>query len=259
MLSPSEIVASIEKSSLQKIGFSANKTLLLAFLAGAYIAIGGLLSISIGYGFPGISQFNPGLQKLLSGTFFPIGLILVVVAGAELFTGNNAVLIPSLLNRSYGISKLLKNWTTVYIGNFAGALFVAYFLTYLTGIFDVEPWHGSIIKLAETKTSLSFGNAFLRGVGCNWLVCLAVWLGTASTDMTGKCLGIWFPVMCFVALGFEHSIANMFFIPIGMMVGADVSVSGFIFGNLVPVTLGNIAGGAMFVGAYYWYVYKRCC
>ncbi|MEG1573591.1 MAG: formate/nitrite transporter family protein [Bacteroidales bacterium] len=258
MLSPSEIVTSIEKSSLQKITFSLNKTFWLAFLAGAYIALGGLLSISLGYGFPGITYNNPGVQKVISGLFFPIGLILVVIAGAELFTGNNAVLIPSLLNRSYGISKLLRNWVTVYIGNFTGALFVAYFLTYLTGIFNSEPWHNSIINMTETKISFSFGNAFLRGVGCNWLVCLAVWLGSASTDMTGKCLGLWLPVMCFVAIGFEHCIANMFFIPLGMMMGANVTISEFLIENLIPVTFGNIVGGALFVGAYYWYVYKRC-
>ncbi len=256
-LSPREVLATAENSALQKIAFSTGKTILLAFLAGVYIAMGGLLSLVVGYGFPEITAHNPGMQRLLSGAMFPLGLILVVFAGAELFTGNNAVLIPGLFNRKYGIGPILRNWALVYAGNFVGAFFFVYVMAHLAGIVTPEPWHSAIVNIAEAKTSMPWSTVFIKGIGANWFVCLAVWLGMSCRSAAGKFIGLWFPVMCFVALGYEHSIANMFFIPLGMLQGAEVSVGTFVTHNLIPATLGNIVGGAFFVGGLYWWAYGK--
>ena len=253
---PPEIPLQAEALALQKVKKPACKTLILGFLGGAYISMGGLFSVIISYGFPEWTATNPGLQKLLMGATFPIGLMLVVFAGAELFTSNNATFIPGVLNKRYSWRKVMKNWSLVWLSNFVGALFFAYVLVFLTKIIVDDPWQSGIIHLAEAKTSYPWHIIFLKGIGANWLVCLAIWLGLASRTPTGKMLGIWFPVMCFVAIGFEHSIANMFFIPLGMLQGADISLATFICGNLIPATLGNIVGGVLFVGGAHWYVNK---
>ncbi|MFQ7502056.1 MAG: formate/nitrite transporter family protein [Alistipes finegoldii] len=222
----------------------AGKTLLLAFLAGAYIAMGGLFSLMAGFGFPGVAE-APGLQRLLSGLVFPLGLILVVFAGAELFTGNNAVLVPGALGRRYGWG-VARNWTLVWMGNFAGAL-SSPILVVLPGVLSSEMWREAACNIAQAKVSLPWSTVFLRGVGANSLVCLAVWLGM-SQRRAGTYAGAVFPIMCFVVIGYEHCIANMFFIPLGMLLGAPVSAAELFAGNLVPATLGNIVGGGLFVG-----------
>ena len=254
---PSEIIAQAERTALNKISLSFPRTLVAAMLAGIYIAMGGLLSLLIGYGFPEWTAGNPGLQKLLSGCMFPLGLILVVLAGAELFTGNNAVLIPGFMKKKYGIMPILKNWTIVYIGNFIGAIFFVYIMVWCTGIVDADPWKSAIVQIAQAKVNMSGGVVFLKGIGANWLVCLAVWLGFGAHSTAGKMMGLWFPVMCFVAIGYEHSIANMFFIPLGMLQGAAISWCDFILANLIPATFGNIVGGALFVGCIYSYLYTK--
>lgn len=254
---PAEIVAQAERATLNKISLSFPRTLVAAMLAGIYIAMGGLLSLLIGYGFPEWTAGNPGLQKLLSGCMFPLGLILVVLAGAELFTGNNAVLIPGFMKKKYGIMPILKNWTIVYIGNFIGAIFFVYVMVWCTGIVDADPWKSAIVQIAQAKVNMSGWVVFLKGIGANWLVCLAVWLGFSAHSTAGKMMGLWFPVMCFVAIGYEHSIANMFFIPLGMLQGAAISWNDFILANLIPATFGNIVGGALFVGCIYSYLYTK--
>lgn len=250
---PSRVIEIAESAAEVKLNRPLGKLVVAGILAGVYIAMGGTLSLIIGYGFPEITAANPAMQRLLSGMMFPLGLILVVFAGAELFTGNNAVLIPGLMNRRYGISVVLRNWMIVYCSNFAGALFFAYLMVYQAGLLS-EVWRNAIVSMAEFKTSMPWMIVFVKGIGANWFVCLAVWLGFASQSAIGKIFGLWFPVMCFVALGYEHSIANMFFIPLGMMCGADVSVVDFLINNLIPATLGNIIGGALFVGCVYWYL-----
>ena len=219
---PKEVLALAQKSATGKMQLPAGKTLLLAFLAGAYIAMGGLFSLMAGFGFPGVAE-APGLQRLLSGLVFPLGLILVVFAGAELFTGNNAVLVPGALGRRYGWGKVLRNWGLVYAGNFIGAAFFAYFLVVLPGVLSSELWREAACNVAQAKVSMPWLTVFLRGVGANWLVCLAVWLGLSTDDAAGRMMGLFFPVMCFVVIGYEHCIANMFFIPLGMMLGAPVT------------------------------------
>ncbi len=240
-----------KQSGCAKAAFSTRRTLLMACMAGIYISMGAAFSLILGFGFPELTQGNPGLQRLLSGIAFPLGLILVVMVGAELFTGNNAVLIPGFMLKKFGLRPLLRNWTLVYIGNFIGSLFFAYTMIYLTEISAADPWHSAIIRIAEGKVQLSWLVVFMRGIGANWMVCLAVWLGLSAPSAGGKILALWFPIFCFVALGFEHSIANMFFIPLGMMEGADVSIGDFVCRNLIPATLGNIVGGAVFVGMAY--------
>ena len=225
MKSPAEIVASTYATAEAKTSLSLTNMILLGFLAGVYIAMGGTLATLAGGGFGAAAAGNPVLPKLLSGFFFPLGIILVVIAGAELFTGNCAVLIPAAMQGRVRWGRVLLGWGVVWCANFLGAL--------------------------------SWGEAFVRGVGANWFVCLAIWLATAADTMSGKMMGLWCPVMAFVVMGFEHSIANMYYIPTGMMYGAEVSLSQLLLDNLLPVTLGNIVGGALFVGALYGRIYGR--
>jgi formate/nitrite transporter len=186
-----------------------------------------------------------------------LGLILCVIAGADLFTGNTAYFIPPVASRRMPFSALLKNWSLVYLGNFIGSVFVAWLLAWHTGLFAKEPWLGSLFGIAEAKTSAPFLTVFAKGIGANWLVALAVWSAFAAKDVTGKIMAIWFPVMAFVAMGFEHSVANMFFMPAAIFYGAEVTWTQFLVNNLLPATLGNIVGGALFTGGLYWYAYGR--
>ena len=254
---PKQIVEIVSDVAKTKAATSTSKTLILAFLAGAYIAIGGLLAVIIGGGIPGIAAQNPGIQKLLMGAAFPVGLMLCTIAGADLFTGNTAYFIPPVMNRKLSVRDMLRNWGLVYVANFIGALFVAYFLVTLTGVFAKSPWQDSIYALADAKTSAPFYKVFFKGVGANWLVALAMWFAYAAKDITSKMFGMWFPVMAFVAIGFEHSIANMFFIPAAIFNGAPIGWTDFIINNLIPATLGNIFGGSILVGLLYWMVYGR--
>lgn len=224
-------------------------------LAGAYIALGGILSLIVGYGFPELTAGNPAMQRLLSGCMFPIGLILVVILGAELFTGNNALLIPSYLKGRHGFSTVLLNWLLVYIGNFIGAIAFTTILVYACGLTASDPWHSASIRIAEAKVSMSWLTVFFKGIGANWCVCLAVWLALSGKTFIEKAVGCWIPVMAFVALGYEHSIANMFFIPLGIMEGADINVINAIWVNFIPATLGNIVGGAVLVGGVNAYIH----
>lgn len=255
---PKEVIECAIRAGANKVETSSGnygKFAVLSMLAGVYIAFGGILSLTIGFGFPEITAGNPGLQRLLSGCMFPIGLILVVVLGAELFTGNNALLIPSYMAKRHSFAAVVKNWTLVYIGNFVGAMAFTYLFVHLCGLTGSEPYHSAIIKIAETKVSMSWMTVFLKGIGANWCVCLAVWLALSGHSLTEKMAGCWLPVMAFVALGYEHSIANMFFIPAGMLEGAKVTVTEAITTNFIPATLGNIAGGAIMVGLAHAYLH----
>lgn len=257
MNTPKEVIEIVNKLAINKGSYKVSKTLILAFLAGAYIAFGGLLAIIVGGGAPGIAASNPGITKFLFGATFPLGLILVVVVGAELFTGNNAYFFPNILNKKQPLSHMLKNWGLVYVGNFIGAVFVAYVITYLTHIVSSEPYVNSVYNVAIGKTSHTFLVTFLKGIGANWLVCLAVWQGMAAKSTSGKVLAIWFPVMAFVTMGFEHSIANMYFIPLAIFEGVDITWTTFLVKNLIPATLGNIVGGGLFVGVIYGYIFGK--
>ena len=227
-----------------------------AIAAGAFIAIGGILSLMVGFGFPGITVDNPSMCKLLAGIMFPIGLILVVVLGAELFTGNNAMLIPAYMERHYSFKDVLANWTLVYLGNFVGAVGFTYLFVYLAGLTASDPWHSAIISIGIAKTSMPWGVVLLKGIGANWFVCLGVWLALSGHSLLEKAFGCWLPVMAFVVLGYEHCIANMFYLPLAMLEGAPVGIGECLWRNLIPATIGNIIGGAVFVGCLHWYLHR---
>lgn len=257
MRTPAEIVEYVNKSAKSKAATPTRKLLALAFLAGVYISMGALLSVVIGYGFGGVAQSNPAIVKLFMGATFPVGLIMIVLAGGELFTGCCAYFIPNVMNRRQKVSTAVRYCTIVWIMNFVGALFFGYFIVYLAEVSHYAPTIDGFMKIAAAKTANPFYVTVLKGIGANWLVCLAVWLGMSSKSVSGKILGIWFPVMTFVAIGFEHSVANMFFLPVAMFEGCDLSVGELFTSNLLPATLGNIIGGALFVGFAYYYLYDR--
>ena len=254
---PKEITEATLDAGGAKVGLTPATTIIQAIQAGAFIAFGGALSLIIGFGFPELTAGNPSLQRLLSGCMFPIGLILVVILGAELFTGNNALLMPGLMKRRFTTKDVLRNWVLVYLGNFAGAIAFCYLLVYSVGLTAAEPYHSSIIGMAQAKVSMPWMTVMLKGIGANWCVCLAVWLALAGKTTLEKMAGCFLPVMAFVALGYEHSIANMFFIPLGMMEGAEVTAGTFVTANLIPATIGNILGGAIFVGCVNAWVHLR--
>jgi len=253
---PPAIMETVSVVGEGKTKMTWDKILVLGFLAGAYIAFGGFLAVIAAAGNPWPGEL-PGLQKLVFGAVFPVGLMLVVIGGAELFTGNCMLPTIACLNKRGNWRGLLKNWAGSYAGNFIGGIFVAYFLGIATGLLLKDPWMSYMVEIAQAKCRLSFTQAFLRGVGCNWLVCLALWLASGSDNIIGKIFAIQFPIMAFVTLGFEHSVANMFFIPAGMFIANEISWKMFLFNNLLPVTLGNIVGGVFFVSILYYCVYGK--
>lgn len=249
-----EIINTAISAGRAKASKATSTLLAQAVLAGMFISLGGLLSVYLGYGVPGLSAANPAVQRLLSGLAFPVGLFLIVLFGGELFTGNNAVLIPALARRHYGFGAVLRNWTLVWLGNLAGALAFTTLFIWMAGLVDGSPWREAIQAIAVAKTSLPASQIVLRAVGANWCVCLAVWLALGVKTMPQKALACWIPVAAFVILGYEHSIANMFFIPCGMLAGADVTMADAAR-NILWATLGNILGGALMVGALFHRLY----
>ena len=236
---------------------SFGRLMALAIAAGAYIALGGALSFVVGNGMPGISAANPAIAKLMSAVMFPIGLILIVVLGGELFTGNNALLMPPLIKKRVGLARVAANWALVYCGNAVGAVAFAAVMVWGVGLPAPEPWHTAAVNLGVAKCSMPWLTVFVKGIGANWCVCLAVWLALSGHSLIEKMAGCFLPVMGFVALGYEHSIANMFFVPLAMLEGSPVGVGQFITANLIPATLGNIAGGALFVGSLFSWIHLR--
>jgi len=252
---PKQITEEFAASGIYKSSLSTSKFALIAILGGVFIAFGGLLSVMVAGGIPGIGAANPGLIKFIAGALFPIGLIMVSIAGADLFTSDCTAFTLPLLQKKIKAVTFVKFLVLSYLFNFIGTQIVAYFLSSGIGYFSHEPWQSYLHHYSEAKVNQDFWTVFIKGIGANWLVCLGMFMGYASKDITGKCIGIWIPVMLFVTLGYEHSIANMFFIPAAIYSGADILWSCFIFQNLVPATLGNVIGGVVFVGCVYWYLY----
>lgn len=250
---PVEIAAIVEASSVKKVRQSTLNLVVLGMLAGVYIGFGALFAALVLTD----SALGFGITRLVAGLAFSIGLVLVVVGGAELFTGNNLIVI-AWVDHQISLLQLLRNWVLVYAANFAGALALVMAVT-TTGILELGGGGlgETIAASAVGKVELSIGAAFGRGVLANVLVCLAVWLATAAHTVTGKVVAIVMPVSAFVALGFEHSVANMFILPMGILAGADGLGVAAVAGNLVPVTLGNIVGGSGLVAMAYWTVTLR--
>ena len=244
---PAEIAALIETAGVAKAALPLHRMATLAMLAGAFIGFGAAFwCVAMAGADPG---FGP--HRVLGGAVFALGLILVVVGGAELFTGN-ALMVMATVDRRIGLGALLRNWGVVWLGNLVGAAGLALAFG-LSGLLE-GPMGEVAARSAAAKAALSPVEAFVRGALCNALVCLAVWLSFAARTATDKILGVLWPVAGFVALGLEHSVANMFLFPAGLWAGADVTAAGVV-GNLAWVTLGNVAGGAGGVALAYRYAY----
>lgn len=219
-----------------------SKIFKLGIVSGAHIGFGSYLAITVGGACPGIAQTNPGLQKIIFGAFgLPFGLIMTLVTGGELFTGNTALVTAAVQEGKATYKDLAKSWSSSYLGNFVGSLILA-FLAFKSGTLGNAP---ASVAIASAKCSLDFGTAFVRGILCNWLVCMAVYMASGCASMVGKMTAVWFPISAFVALGLDHSVANMFIIPLGIMRGAEITLGQMFIKNLIPVTLGNIVGGAI--------------
>ena len=259
-LNPVETTQQIADNGRRILTQPLSRTWVLSLLAGFYIAFGAELSILVTS--DTAEHFGFGISRLLGGSVFSLGLMLVVICGAELFTGNS-LLTKAALHGHIPWIKILENWGVVVLGNLVGSLILAWLMV------QSELWQtGRIaehaIAIAATKCELSFGVALVRGILCNWLVCLAVFMATAARDIPGKMLACYVPIMAFVASGFEHSVANMYFIPNGLLLKSELGLDlpsltwpNFFVNNLVPVTLGNILGGVVFVGFAYWFTYLK--
>ena len=272
-LLPPEMAKKAEEAGVVKANLGKRRMFALAVLAGAFIALGAIFATTVTTGAAGSLTF--GVTKLLGGLVFSLGLILVVVAGAELFTGNNLI-VMAWAARKVSTAKLLRNWVIVYLGNFVGAIltvglmFVSGQYTFASGAVGLNA-----LNIANGKIGFGFLQAVALGALCNALVCLAVWLCLSARTTTDKILAIIFPITAFVAAGFEHSVANMFFVPMGLFIKAwagpafweaagttaaaypNLTWTNFLVHNLLPVTIGNIIGGALMVGLVYWFIYLR--
>ncbi|MBQ9971944.1 MAG: formate/nitrite transporter family protein [Firmicutes bacterium] len=271
-LKPAEILDVTIETGKAKASGSFGKLFVLGILAGAFIAFAAEGSNMAAFNLLA-SPDTYGLGKCLAGSIFGTGLMLVVLAGGELFTGNTLIM-AAVADKQVTLARMLRNWIIVYIGNLAGSLLIAYMIN-ASGQLDSSAGllGGMTIKIAAGKCGLSFLKAFVLGIMCNWLVCLAVWLSFGADTMSGKILGIFFPIWLFITSGFEHSVANMYYIPAGIMAKsnelyvtmsglsaealAGLNVQNFLIANLLPVTLGNIVGGAGFVALAYFYAYKK--
>ncbi len=270
---PPKMAKKAETVGVKKVQLNGWNMLALAILAGAFIALGSIFYTTVTAGLKAVLPY--GIIKLLGGLVFCLGLILVIVAGAELFTGN-ALIVMAWAGGKIKTRQLLKNWGIVYLGNFIGALTTVVLLFFSKQYFFNQGKIGlHMLEIAQAKCQLDFVQAMFLGILCNALVCLAVWLCFSARTTTDKILAILFPITAFVAAGFEHSIANMYFIPAGLVVKsfaapefweligssaadfANLTWSNFFVKNLLPVTIGNIIGGGFLVGIVYWFIYRR--
>lgn len=243
---PAALYAGAVAAGVAKASKSWADIFQLGIVSGCHIAFGAYLALAVGGACPGIAAENPGLQKIIFGAFgLPFGLIMTLVSGGELFTGNTALVGAAAMEGKVSPKDLTKNWVASYAGNFVGSLLLAY-LAFKSGTLGNGP---ASVALATAKSSLPFDVAFVRGILCNWLVCMAVYMASGASSLAGKMVAVWFPISAFVALGLDHSIANMFIIPLGIMRGADITYKTMFVKNLIPVTLGNIVGGLLCVMA----------
>lgn len=259
-LTPAETVRAIVDNGRRVLTQSRSRTFALSLLAGLYIGCGAQLATVVTQ--DAVQFLGKGATAFLGGSVFSLGLMLVVICGAELFTGNS-LLVSAALHGEITWGKVLDNWVLVITGNFIGSLLFALLM------YEARLWNnGSLaahgIAIANAKCSLGFGAAFVRGILCNWLVCLAVFMATAARDICGRMLACYAPIMAFVASGFEHSVANMYFIPTGLLLAGatgqqlpNLTWTNFLIANLLPVTAGNIVGGVVFVAGAYWYIHLR--
>jgi formate/nitrite transporter len=259
-LTPAETVRAIVENSRRVNTQPHAQTAVLSLLAGFYIAFGAQLATVVTQ--DAAAHVGVGIARLLGGSVFSLGLMLVVICGAELFTGNS-LLAKAALHGEISWRKLGENWLIVLLGNLVGSLFFAW-LMLRSNLWQTGQLADHAVAIAAGKCRQPFDVALIRGILCNWLVCLAVFMATAARDVAGKLLACYAPIMAFVASGFEHSIANMYFIPTGLLLAdrlgrqePDLTWGGFFLDNLLPVTLGNVIGGVIFVAFAYWFVHLR--
>jgi formate/nitrite transporter len=250
--SPQKITQISVETGIKKSKTTLSSLLVLGFLAGAFIAIGFLLDIRVTAMMP--KEWG-SFAGLIGATVFPVGLILVVLAGGELLTGNMMTLPIAWFAKKISFAAIMKNWGIVLLANFVGSIFVAYFFGHIVGLTETGAFLDKTVAIAQAKVDEHFFEAFISAIGCNWLVALGVWLAYGSEDYIGKIVGIWFPVMAFVAIGFQHVVANMFVIPAAIFSG-HLTWSQY-FPNFIAVLLGNIVGGAVFVGLAYFLAYRN--
>ena len=245
---PKEILSVWIQNSKNKAALSPLKMVLLGMLAGIYIGFGCHVFVLA------TAAETTVLTKLIGAALFPAGLMMVIFCGAELFTGNNLMTL-AVMSGDISLKDMLRNWGLVYLGNFIGSVLLAFLLA-KSGLYT-DAAAARAIALASSKASMPFAEALIRGILCNILVVLACWFQAGAKEMAGKILAVWFPITLFVFAGFEHSVANMTYIPLGMFLGADVSVVSFLLGSLLPVTIGNLIGGALFIPAVYTTCYRK--
>jgi len=267
-----EIAQTISDAGVARASAPFRRLFILGLLAGAYIAFVASASTMAAFGLLA-DPATSGFGRCLAGIIFPGGLVMIVLAGGELFTGNTMMLLP-LAQRRIRLAGLLRNWSIVYFANLIGTVFVAWLIVFSGQLNAGEHLLGGVtIRVAAFKCSLAFSKAFVLGILCNWLVCLAIWMSTGAKDVPGKIMAIFFPIWLFVISGFEHSIANMYFIPAGILAKsnpvwleaaqlsqealASLTWTNFFVANLLPVTLGNIVGGGVFVALAYGYVFRK--
>jgi len=256
MKDPKAITKTGIQTGVKKASLSWDKSLVAGFLAGAYIAFGGLVAITVSSGMR--PEIWGTLPTFFTGAVFALGLVLVIIAGSELLTGNMALVPLAAMRGRVPLSSLAKNLGVVLLGNLIGSLFVAYFLAVKTGVVTAELPLARLGAIAQAKgVHETEPQIFLRAVGCNWLVCLAVWMSLAAEDVAGKVIAIFFPIMAFVAMGFDHVVANMFFLPAAIFAGVDGIGWGDALHNWAFAFLGNLVGAAIFVAGAYWYLYAR--
>ena len=245
---PKEILSVWIQNSKNKAALSPLKMVLLGMLAGIYIGFGCHVFVLA------TAAETTALTKLIGAALFPAGLMMVIFCGAELFTGNNLMTL-AVMSGDISLKDMLRNWGLVYLGNFIGSVLLAFLLA-KSGLYT-DAAAARAVALASSKASMPFAEALIRGILCNILVVLACWFQAGAKEMAGKILAVWFPITLFVFAGFEHIVANMTYIPLGMFLGADVSVVSFLLGSLLPVTIGNLIGGALFIPAVYTTCYRK--
>jgi nitrite transporter len=244
-------ITEISKAKVELLNASPKRYFVLSMLAGMYVGFGVILIFAIGAPLNAVHAVG---TKALMGASFGVALSLVIFAGSELFTGNNLVMTIGGLNRRISWFHVLKLWVVCWLGNLAGSLLLAY-LIFVSGLADKAPVSEFVIQITASKMNTPWDQLFFRGILCNILVCLAVWLSLKLQDDTAKLILIFWCLFAFIGAGFEHSVANMTLLGVGLFISHPETISwlGF-FHNLIPVTLGNIVGGAVFVGAAYWYI-----
>jgi len=252
---PKETYQGMSDKGAANAKLSPYKTLHQSVMGGAYVGFGALLSLTVAGTMAKITDGNPGLQKVIFAALFPVNLFLILTTGGQLFTGNTAAVAAAIFEGKATLEDLYRSWGVSYAGNILGCVGFA-LLTSYTGLLT-----GGTAELAAytatKKCASAFGPTVVKAILCNWLVCMAVFLAGAAHDLAGKMVAIWFPISTFVAIGFEHSVANLYLLPLGMLAKAKISIFDVVFKNLIPATIGNAIAGALIVAAGYSYQFGK--